>query len=170
METCYFYMLCGLAFMPCLYAVFRISVGNWLQSRRAGKRKVKKLMKGKKNYWWYERIHTLYGLGMLYPMNKLITILYPVMLAVGLCFGWSRAVAPIVCGLHILLALLLAVTTFFCMMQENREKYGIAIVLLRWDKGHFRVDSLFFDLTISAFPILIAYEHLKSLLQVLQST
>ena len=78
--------------------------------------------------------------------------------------------APIVCGLHILLALLLAVTMFFVTMQENREKYGIGIVLLRWDKRYSRVDSLFFDLVMSALPMIVAYEHLKSLLQVLQST
>lgn len=169
LTDCYFLTLLLLCLPPIFYFIFRVSLESWLRRKGASRSKIKKLMKGKRNFWWYEEIHSMYDLGLLYLLNKLVTVAYPVALVLALFLGWLRAVIPIICGLHILVALAMAVMNFFSGVQDNMEEYGTPIVLLRRNsqKG---IDSVVFHLWMAIFPLASAYAHLKMVLDIVQPT
>ena len=164
-TDCYFLTLLLLCLPLIFYIVFRGSLESWLRRKGASRSKIKKLMKGKRNFWWYEEIHAMYDLGLLYPLNKLATVAYPLALLLALFLGWIRAVIPIICGLHILVALAMAVMNFFSGVQDNMDKYGKPIVLLRRNsqKG---IDSVVLHLWMAIFPLASAYAHLKIVLDI----
>ena len=166
----YFLTLTMLGVMPpVFYFIFRISVETWLRRKRASKGKVKKLMKGKRNYWWYEGIHRLYDMGIWYHLNKLVTITYALALGLALLFGWHRAVAPIVCGLHVLVALVLAVMTLWGRVQDHLEQHGVPVVILRRNRLK-RYDSIVMDFALAAMPVAFACVHVKMAIEMLTST
>lgn len=152
---------------PVFYFLFRISVETWLRRKRASKSKIKKLMKGKMNYWWYEGIHRLYDMGVWYHLNKLVTAAYALALGLALPFGWHRAVAPIICGLHILVALVLALMTLWGCVQDHWEQHGVPIVILRRNRRK-RWDSIVWDVALAAMPVVFAYVHLRAVIEMLK--
>lgn len=155
----YFMSLLFLALPPIFYLMFRLSINSWLRRKKVSKSSIKKLKKGKKNYWWYEAIHAQYGMGMLYYLNKFLTIFYPIVLGISILLGWLRPVAPLISGLYALISLIAAVMSFFTSIQNNLDEYGVPIVILRQSKSK-RIDSIILDLAIAAFPLSAAYAHI----------
>ena len=167
LVTYYFISIILLLVPPLFYVRFRLYVKSYLTRKHVNKKTGKRLMKGKRNFWWYEAIHNEVNLGMLYYLNKIITILYPVNLLLSLCLGWIRVVTPIVSGLYAIISVLTAAMSIFSSVQHNLETYGRPIVILRISKQN-GTESLIFDLTAAAFPLTAAYAHLLIMQDVLK--
>lgn len=159
----YFMSLLFLALPPIFYLLFRLSVGSWLRRKKVSKNRIKKLKKGKKNYWWYEAINEQYDMGLPYHLNKLLTISYPITLVLSILLGWLRPMAPLICGLYALLSLIVAGMSLFSSVQDNLDEYGVPVVLFRLSSTK-RVDSIILDLAIAAFPLAAAYAHILATL------
>ena len=69
------------------YLFFREGMKNRFKRKKVVKRDVRILMRGKKNFWWYQAIHEKYGIGILYPLNIILTVLFLMTLAMMLLFG-----------------------------------------------------------------------------------
>lgn len=161
----YFASMLFLALPPIYYASFRLAVDSWLRRKKISKSRMKKLKKGKQNYWWYKALHEEVGLGMIYPLNKLFTILYPIELCLSLLLGWIRSFAPVISFLYAIISLLLAGMTLFSSVQHNIDEYGAPIVILRRTKRN-GFDSSILDLAMAAFPLGAAYAHILMMLDI----
>lgn len=159
MVSYYFFSLMLLALPPIFYLMFRFAIDSWLRRKKISRSKIKKLKAGKRNYWWYEEIHRQYNMGLLYHLNKFLTISYPITLGLSILLGWLRPVAPLISGLYAIVSLAVAAMSLFTSVQNNLEEYGVPIVLLAQSKSK-RIDSILFDLAIAAFPLLAAYTHI----------
>lgn len=123
------------------------------------KTKIKKSRKGKKNYWWYEAIHREAGMGGLYLLNKMFTILYPLASLLTVLAGWIPFMSIPIFVVSLPIYLLTTVMLVFVRVQYNLARYESPVVLFgkAENKG---VDSVFLDLFIIVFSLLIAYAHL----------
>lgn len=166
MVTYYFSSLLFITLPPIFYLHFRFGVRSWLKRKRINKNTVKKLMKGRRNFWWYEALHQETDLGLIYHINKLVTILYPLNLVVALGLGWLRFMAPVVTGLYAIISVMIAGMLLFSSVQQNIDAYGKPIVILRITENH-GLTSSFFDLTIAAFPLAAGYTHIRIMLDAL---
>lgn len=155
----YFGSLLFYALPPIYYAMFRFSVDSWLRRKRISKAMIKRLKKGKRNYWWYEGIHNECDMGMLYHLNKFLTVAYPISLVVLLAFGWLKYAAPIVGVCYAVISLTTAIMSLFSSVQDNKDEFGVPFVILRFNKRK-RLCSIILDLAEAAFPILAAYADL----------
>lgn len=155
----YFGSLLFFALPPIYYAMFRFSVNSWLRRKRISKTMIKRLKKGKRNYWWYEGIHNECDMGLLYYLNKFLTIAYPVSLVMLLAFGWLKAAAPIIGIAYAVISLTTAIMSLFSSIQDNKDEFGVPFVILRFNKRK-RLCSIILDLAVAAFPILAAYADL----------
>ena len=72
------------------YLFFREGMKNRFKRKKVVKRDVRILMRGKKNFWWYQAIHEKYDLGILYLLNIVYTVLFLTVLGSMLLFGWVR--------------------------------------------------------------------------------
>ena len=143
------------------YAVFRAGIQTYLRiSKRLSKTNINKHKKGFRNYLWYEEIHSEFGIGKLYYLNKGYTILFSVNLFVNLIFGFFKITSIFTCSLSILLYILATVIGLYGAMKHHLEEYGKTFVLFRRDRLG-KIDSSFFDLFYIVFPIAMAYIHLK---------
>lgn len=166
MVTYYFVTMLFMSLAPIFYLFFRFAVDSWLRRKGFSKTKIKKLKKGKLNYWWYDALHRDVDLGLIYPMNKLITILYPIAFSLALTLGWLRFMTPIITGLYAIISVLLAGMSLFSSVQINIDTYGSPVVILRWTKEH-GFSSSFLDLAWAAFPLLVGYAHILLMLNAL---
>ena len=155
----YFASLLFFALPPIYYALFRSSVNSWLRRKRMSKTMIKRLKKGKRNYWWYEGIHNECDMGLLYYLNKFLTIVYPVSLVMLLAFGWLKEAAPIIGVAYAIISLATAIMSLFSSIQDNKDEFGAPFVLLRFNKRK-RLCSIVLDLAEAAFPMLAAYADL----------
>ena len=158
MVTYYFVTILLFALPPIFYLFFRSGVGSWLKRKRISRNRIQKLKKGKKNFWWYEALHEEINLGLIYHANKLITILYPIVLVLALTLGWLRFMAPLITSLYVIICVLSVGMALFYSVQNNIEAYGTPIVVLRRTENHGFTSSLF-DLAMAAFPLLAGYAH-----------
>ena len=152
----YFMSLLFFTLPPIFYIMFRFAINSWLKRKRIGKSSLKKLKQGKRNYWWYEAIHAEYNMGLLYHLNKFLTIFYPVSLSLTIFLGWLPPIAPLISGIYALISLTIAAMSLFSSIQDNLDKYGVPIVILRQGKNK-EIDSIIFDITLAAFPLAAAY-------------
>ena len=152
----YFMSLLFFTLPPIFYIMFRFAINSWLKRKRIGKSSLKKLKQGKRNYWWYEAIHAEYNMGLLYHLNKFLTIFYPVSLSLTIFLGWLPPIAPLISGIYALISLTIAAMSLFSSIQNNLDKYGVPIVILRQGKNK-EIDSIIFDITLAAFPLAAAY-------------
>lgn len=155
MVSFYFISIYFLALPPIFYMMFRCAIESWLRRKKIGKSRIKKLKKGKRNYWWYEAIHEQYNMGLLYRLNKFLTVSYPIALGISILFGWLRTMAPFISGLYTLISITVAGMALFTSVQNNLDEYGVPVVILRRSKNK-RMDSIIFDLAIAAFPLYAA--------------
>lgn len=160
----YFMTLLFLLPPPIFYLMFRHAVHEWLRRRKISKSRIEKMKKGKRNYWWYQALHEEFDLGLLYHLNKLQTIVYPVTAVLGLLFGWLRCMMPVVSGLYAVVSLLGAAMSLFSSVQMNLEEHGVPFVILaqRKNKGF---DSIVFDLILAGFPLMAGYAHIMTMLE-----
>ena len=167
MVTYYFATMLFIALPPIFYFLFRLAVDSWLRRKRISKSKIKTLIKGKKNFWWYDALHKEIGLGPIYHINKLATILYPINLILALTLGWLRFMTPVITGLYVIISILIAGMSLFSSAQGNMDAYGTPIVILRWTKGHGFSSSIL-DLAVAAFPLMAGYAHILATLDALK--
>lgn len=167
MVTYYFATMLFIALPPIFYLLFRLAIESWLRKKHISKNRIKKLKKGKKNFWWYEALHEEVNLGLIYHANKLITILYPIDFALALTLGWLRFMTPVITGFYVIISVLSAGMSLFSSAQNNMETYGTPIVVLRRTKNHGFTSSLF-DLGMAAFPLLAGYAHILVMLDALR--
>jgi MFS family permease len=160
----YFISLLFYAVPPIYYLMFRMSVNSWLRAKRVSKTRIEKLKKGKRNYWWYQAIHDEMDMGLLYFLNKLFTIAYPVSLGILLLFGWLKYAALVIGAAYALISLIAGAMSLFSSIQTNKETFGQAIVLLRFDKNN-RLCSILLDLAVAGIPMYITYALWKGILQ-----
>lgn len=142
------------------YAFFRGSVNYYLQNcKKISKTNINKHKKGKRNYWWYEEIHKEFGIGKIYYLNKIYTILFLSVFSLHLILGFFKVTSIITCLLSIILYVFSAIMWLFTSIQNNIEEHGCAFVLLaqRRNKG---IDSSVLDLIIMLFFLGLAYAHI----------
>ena len=120
---------------------------------------IKRLKKGKRNYWWYEGIHNECDMGLLYHLNKFLTVAYPISLVMLLAFGWLKFAVPIIAVCYAVISLTTAGMSLFSSIQDNKDEFGVPFVILRFNKRK-RLCSIVLDLAEAAFPILAAYADL----------
>ncbi len=149
-----------LAFSLIFYMLFRFSLESWLKREyRMSNTYIRKVKKGKRNYWWYEALHREVGLGVLYGMNKLYTLLSPAALALTLLTGYFRPMSIPICALVTVVSLLTAAMSIFVYAQHNKEEHGTYVVLLARNSRR-GLDSVLFDLAIVLLMLAMAYAHI----------
>lgn len=163
MVTFYFVNLFFLALPPIYYVFFRSAMGSWLERRKIRKREIRRLMKGKRNFWWYEAIHNEYGIGVIYFINKFVTIAYPIGAVLSVLFNWIKVIAPITSIINALVCLSVAVLSVFEMIQSNLDNYKAPFILLRITEDK-RLDSSIFQLIFIAFILIVGYCHIDMML------
>lgn len=167
MVTYYFVTILFLVVLLIFYVSFRYGVDSWLRNKRVAKGTIKKLKKGKKNFWWYEALNATVGMGLIYHINKLFTILYLLELALALLFGWLRFMVPVITVLYVVISIIIAVMLLFSAVQKNIDAYGTPVILLRRnERGGF--DSSILDLGLMVFPLGIAYAHILVMLDAIK--
>ncbi len=97
-----------LIYMPLHYLFFRITVAASLKAGKMSNTAIKKAMKGKRNFWFYEELHRTYGLGNLYWLHKWFLCLYPAVLILHLGLGWMERPAILTALLTCVVLLLAA--------------------------------------------------------------
>lgn len=113
------------------YIDFRFSINYHLMRQKRRKRDLAKKKKGFRNFWWYELIHEEGDLRVLYPLNKLFTLLFVCFLAIEVPLGWTKLFTPLSALLFVLLCVVMIPMRTFAAVQNNLEDYGKPFVLLR---------------------------------------
>lgn len=167
MVTYYFVTILFLAVLLIFYVSFRYGVDSWLRNKRVAKGTIKKLKKGKKNFWWYEALNETVGMGFIYHINKLFTILYLLELALVLIFGWLRFMVPVITVLYVVISIIIAVMLLFSSVQKNIDVHGTPVILLRRNERR-GFDSSIFDLFMVIFPLLVGYAHILVMLDAIK--
>lgn len=162
----YFFTMLFLALPPVFYLPFRLAVDSWLRRKRIGKNRIKKLKKGMMNFWWYEALHKECNLGLIYHLNKLVTIVYVFDLVLALTLGWIRFMVPVVSGMYAVVSILMSILSLFSSVQENMDAYGTPIVILRQTRNRGYTSSLL-DIAMAAFPLMAGYASILMMLDVL---
>ncbi len=116
------------------YLFFREGMKNRFKRTKVIKRDVRILMRGKANFWWYQGIHKKYGIGILYPLNIIFTVIFLLTLVLMLLFGWLRVVQYVNAALYTALTLLGTGMGFFGMTENNIAQYGKPWITLRIEK------------------------------------
>ena len=116
------------------YLLFRKGMKNRFKRKKVVKRDVRILMRGKKNFWWYQAIHEKYGIGVLYPLNIIFTVLFLMTLVMMLLFGWLHAMQYVNAALYTVLAVFGVGLSVFGMAESNIAEYGKPFISLRIEK------------------------------------
>lgn len=156
MVSYYFINLFFLCLPAIFYGMFRVSIGGWLRAKRIGLSRIAEYKKGKKNFWWYEKINEEYGMGLLYHINRLFTIAYPAAFILHILFGWLKIVSIPVAFLLIFTCVLASMMSLFSSIQSNKEDHGCPFVLIARSRRN-GIDSFVLDLIVAAFPLGLAY-------------
>ena len=158
-ENISYWLISLVFFMVTLlgYVWFRGHVFSWLRAgKRLSKTRIKKLQKGKKNYWWYEALHKEVNLGFIYHLNKAFTVLFVLTFALTLLTGLKKEMTLLLCPLHILFYTVSAITMLFSRIQENLDFHGTPFVIFaRSSNGG--VDSVIFDAVMIGMSFMPAY-------------
>lgn len=157
------YWLLSIMFLllpPIFYGLFRYHIYSWLRKdKHLSKTKIRKAAKGLTNYWWYESLHQEIGLGAIYWLNKIFTILFPVTFLLTVLTGWIHIMSVPICILTVFIYLLTLVIFVFSRILYNLSRHNSPIVF--WGKSENNgIDSFFLDLLIAAFFLVAAYAHL----------
>lgn len=167
MVTYYFATMIFIAVPPFFYLLFRFGINSWLRRKQISKSRINQLKKGKKNFWWYEALREEVNLGLIYPMNKLVTILYPIELVLALTLGWLRFMTPVITGLYAIISVMISGMSLFSSVQANMDAYGKPVVILRRTKNDGFTSSLL-DLVLAAFPLWVGFAHILMMLDALK--
>lgn len=144
MMVVWFVSPLSLLFPMLHYLFFREGMKNRFKRKKVVKRDVRILMRGKKNFWWYQAIHEKYNIGFVYFLNLSYTVLFLVTLASMLLFGWLHAMQYVNAALYTVLAVFGVGLSVFGMAESNIAEYGKPWIMLRYlgrYKGRWRWDS-----------------------------
>ena len=122
------------------YLFFHHAISLNIRGRGVAKSEINRKLKGIKNYWWYDSIHRIYGLGWIYYLNKFYTILYLLTAVVHLLLGWWKVISPIIA---------LSVS---CLLLANVPMWGITISAQEQIRTPDRKISLLSSLVGFLFP------------------
>ena len=127
------------------FSLFRDSVEMWTKRKKCmRKSKYRNLLKGKKNYWWYEALHKKVNLGFIYHLNKIFTALFALTFALTLLLGLIKEMSLLLCIIHVSLYTLSAIMMAFSRREENLDFHGTPIVIWRKSRNG-GVDSVLLD-------------------------
>ena len=113
-----------LIYMPLHYLFFRMTVAASLRAGKMSHTAIKKVMKGKRNFWFYEELHRTHGLGNMYWLNKWFLCLYPAVLILHLALGWMKRLT-IFTALLTCVVLLLAAGMWAASQKLPRAKDAV---------------------------------------------
>ena len=153
----YFISLLMMLIPPIFYIFFRDAMETMIsRTKHIRKSRFRNLIKGKKNYWFYEALHKEVNLGFPYHLNKISIILYVSLFILTLFTGFIKAMTFVLCSMHVLLSILSALMIGFARIQENLDYHGTHIVI--WAKSrNGGVDSALLDIIIVLFALAPAY-------------
>ena len=126
------------------------------RTKHIRKSRFRNLIKGKKNYWFYEALHKEVNLGFPYHLNKIFIILYVSLFVLTLFTGFIKTMTFVLCLMHVLLSILSALMIGFARIQENLDYHGTHIVIWRKSRNG-GVDSALLDIIIVLFALAPAY-------------
>ena len=109
-------------------------------------------MTGKRNFWWYKALHEAEGLGALYYLNFIFTILYPTAILTAFFFGFIKVMSIPILILSALTYINALVMLACAQIKKNIREYGSPLVL--WIKGKY------LDIFTWIFLLVILYAHL----------
>ena len=162
----YFITLAFLLVPPLFYFFFRLNVIEYLSGKlKRRERTLRRSMKGKKNFWWYQSIHDEFGIGPIYHLNRAFTLLYVVAAAVTLVLGFFKATIPIVCAINMLTYVATAVLSVYASLMYNINTYNSPVVIFRRSASK-RIDSSLLDLFSVLFVLGIGWAEVKLCLEV----
>ena len=139
------------------YFLFRGSVEIWIKrKKRLRKSRYRNLLKGKKNYWWYEALHKEVNLGFIYHLNKIFTALFALTFELTLLLGLIKEMSLLLCIIHVSLYTLSAIMMAFSRIQENLDFHGTPIVIWRKSRNG-GVDSIILDAMMVIMSFAPAY-------------
>ena len=149
----YFITLLFLLIPLLLYPWFRHSVHFLLRSeKKLSRSAIKRNMTGKRNFWWYKALHEAEGLGALYYLNLIFTILYPTAFLTAFFFGFIKVMSIPILILSALTYINALVMLACAQIKKNIREYGSPLVL--WIKGKY------LDIFTWIFLLVILYAHL----------
>lgn len=137
------------------FGSYREAIRRRLRHDGASKSMIKKLTKGKRNYWWFEAIHEKYGIGILYPLNKLLTVLLPFSIVFSLLFIWFSFGKYLCAVLNTVLMLCCLITYIYSSMQDNYINFGSYFVILGVSKDSNRRVTHFNSSFLDIFMFLV---------------
>ena len=116
----YYFLMWGFLVIPIIwYAFFRMEINTSLRNRGISKTTIKKSKSGIRNYWWYEALHKEYGMGHIYTLNKLFTILYSATIGLHLLLGWWFPSSSVITALFSVVCLDSSLMWGFSAQQWN---------------------------------------------------
>ena len=151
---------------PIYYPFFRQAVKSRLIRKSTNQKHIKTLMKGFRNFWWYEAVNAEFPLGIIYHVNKLAVILYPSHLFLTLILGWLRFAVPFISVLYGCISVLTAGMSLFSSLETNTSIYGKPFVLLKKTPNNGYTSSIL-DFATASFPLFAGYAHILTMLNVL---
>ena len=72
------------------YMFFRMQMSTKLRSMGLSHTRLKKLLSGEKNYWWYYAVNQEIKLGWLYYFNKFFTVIFVAVFGIQFLLGWAK--------------------------------------------------------------------------------
>lgn len=150
------------------YFPFRTGVDTYLRhTRRMSRTRIRKSKKGKRNYWWYQRLHEEERLGALYYVNKIYTVAWLALFVLTLAVGWVKETLPVLCFSRVLLYLLSGGMALWGNVQENIRVHGRPFVLLARSENQ-GFDSVLIDISFVLLFVLFACVDLRLCLAVFE--
>ncbi len=150
---------------PFYYFLFRQAVKSRLIRKSTNQKHFRTLLKGSRNFWWYEAVHAEFPLGMIYHANKLFVIMYPSVLFLTLILGWLRFAVPLISVLYGCISVLTAGMSLFSSLETNISTYGKPFVLLKKTPNNGYTSSIL-DFATASFPLLVGCAHILMTLNV----
>lgn len=80
-----------------LYPFMRLSFASLLRKEGLSKTKIKELMAGKRNFWFYEAVAAQTGHRQMYFCNKAFLLVSIITLLIHAVIGWWKSASIIVC-------------------------------------------------------------------------
>lgn len=122
-QTNYYILIWVFSLCLCLiYPFLRIYANKILRDRKISKTSIEEMLKGKRNYWFYEAIHANYNIGAMYYANKVF--IKSVVLTIGLhiFLGWIPKASVVI---SLMLSIACISFSFFAH-----------ITVVAWQKDH----------------------------------
>lgn len=152
----YFVSLIMMVLPAIFYCLFRDGVKIWTKRKTSlNESKYRNLLKGRKNYWWYEALHKKVNLGFIYHLNKAFTILFVLTFVLTLLTGLKKEMTLLLCPMHVLFYAIFAIMMFFSRIQDNLDFHGTPFVIFARSRNG-GVDSILFDIWFVVISLLPA--------------